>query len=92
MEGKQLWFKRKWYGWGWYPASWQGWLVTVAYVGLIIALASSVDDGSTDKEVALMVLLPSLILTAAFIRVAYATGERPRWQWGRPRDEDGSSS
>ena len=33
------WFKRKWFGWGWTPATWEGWVATIIYVGVIIALA-----------------------------------------------------
>lgn len=29
------WFGRKKFGWGWGPASWQGWLVMAAYVVVI---------------------------------------------------------
>ena len=29
---KQLWFKAKTYGYGWYPVTWQGWLVILIYV------------------------------------------------------------
>jgi hypothetical protein len=29
------WFGRKKFGWGWGPASWQGWLVVTAYVAFI---------------------------------------------------------
>ena len=38
----QLWFKAKKYGYGWYPATWQGWLVILVYLtilGLLIYLA-----------------------------------------------------
>ena len=37
---KKLWFKAKNYGWGWYPASREGWLVTGAY--LLIVIGSSI--------------------------------------------------
>lgn len=32
------WFARKKFGWGWGPASWQGWLVTGLYVIALMAL------------------------------------------------------
>ncbi|MCX6717702.1 MAG: hypothetical protein NTU76_03445 [Candidatus Taylorbacteria bacterium] len=25
----KLWFKRKTYGWGWVPSSWEGWFVVI---------------------------------------------------------------
>lgn len=79
---KKLWFKRKAYGWGWYPATWQGWLVLALYIASTFAFSSSVDNSSTDREVFFMLVLPFLILTTALIRICYARGESPRWQWG----------
>ncbi|MFA5273116.1 MAG: hypothetical protein WC353_03055 [Candidatus Peribacter sp.] len=79
---QKLWFKRKLYGWGWVPVSWQGWLVTFGYVGIAMALALTIDDNSPTREVAFMFVLPFAILTAMFIRLAYKKGEKPRWQWG----------
>jgi len=84
---KRLWFKRKWYGWGWYPASWEGWAVTAAYAALLILFALTIDERSGPKEVAFTFLLPAAILTVSFIRICYRTGEKPRWQWGRPDEE-----
>ena len=84
---KKLWFKRKWYGWGWYPASWEGWLVTVLYVALVLAFALTVDKSSPPEEVAFTFALPMVLLTIAFIRIAYRTGEKPKWQWGKPPEE-----
>lgn len=28
------WFKRKLYGWGWTPATWQGWVTLVAFLAV----------------------------------------------------------
>ncbi|OHA59833.1 MAG: hypothetical protein A2589_03280 [Candidatus Vogelbacteria bacterium RIFOXYD1_FULL_46_19] len=83
----KLWFKRKWYGWGWYPASVEGWLVTLIYAGGVLFFASATDFNVT-KEVWLFWLLPVLLLTVTFIRLAYRFGESPRWQWGRPKKDD----
>jgi hypothetical protein len=81
-NARPLWFRRKRYGWGWTPATWQGWLVTLAYAALVVAFVATVDDRSSPREVAFTALLPIAILTAAFFRVAVRMGERPRWQWG----------
>lgn len=83
---KTLWFKRKTYGWGWTPCTWQGWAITFAYAVILIVLSSSV-NWNNEKEIMLMFVLPLIILTAAFIGIAYKTGEKPRWQWGRREDD-----
>lgn len=88
---KKLWFKRKWYGWGWYPASWEGWFVTVLYVTLIVLVALSREEaipGNPDSGSNFVVFaLPLIFLTAAFVFLAYKTGEKPKWQWGKPPEE-----
>jgi len=79
------WFKRKLYGWGWTPVTWQGWLVILVYIFAIIACALTIDDSSPPQEVMFMLVLPATLLTAALIRICYAKGEKPRWQWGIPK-------
>jgi hypothetical protein len=77
-----LWFKAKTYGWGWTPATWQGWLVTVAYIGAVFASAliflrpKPAAAGWIEYGIAI------ILLSAILIVVAFKTGERARWRWG----------
>lgn len=80
------WFKRKVWGWGWTPATWQGWLVTLVWLALILLLSFTVDETSPLREVMFTFILPTLLLTITLIRICYKTGEKPRWQWGPPKD------
>jgi hypothetical protein len=80
---KHFWFKRKLYGWGWAPVTWQGWLITFLYVGLVAVCSLTIDKSSSNSEKAFRFGLPTLFLTVAFIRTAYLKGEKPKWQWGR---------
>ena len=51
------WFKRKLYGWGWTPATWQGWLSTFVFIGLVLIVVLRFDpDTRTDREV--LTILP----------------------------------
>ncbi|MEX1112640.1 MAG: hypothetical protein WEC84_04200 [Candidatus Andersenbacteria bacterium] len=84
---KKPWFKRKLFGWGWYPASWEGWLVTLTYAALVISFARTIDENSPRQEIAFTFLLPVTFLTLLFIRIAYRTGETPQWQWGRRKED-----
>ncbi|MEZ4103999.1 MAG: hypothetical protein R3B60_01800 [Candidatus Paceibacterota bacterium] len=76
------WFKRKVYGWGWTPATWQGWAVTGVFVILVILFALTIDENSSGKELVFTLFLPVTLLTLTFLRIAYKKGEKPRWQWG----------
>lgn len=79
---KHLWFKRKIYGWGWVPVTWQGWLTTGIYIFLVVAFGLTIDEMSPPREVMFTFGLPVTLLTITFIRICYKKGERPKWQWG----------
>ncbi len=40
MESKKYWFKKRRWGYGWTPSTWQGWLAMAVSVGLIVLAAS----------------------------------------------------
>ncbi len=82
------WFKRKLFGWGWTPVTWQGWLVTFGYLALAIAFALTIDEQSTVREVMFTFVFPITLLTIVFLRIAYKTGEKPKWQWGLKDTKD----
>lgn len=86
---KEYWFKRKLYGWGWVPVKWQGWCIMLIYILLILGLASIREDailGNPDSGSNFLTFaLPIIVLTILLIVVAYKKGEKPRWQWGKPK-------
>ncbi|MBP6881479.1 MAG: hypothetical protein KBC35_02530 [Candidatus Pacebacteria bacterium] len=84
-------FKRKIWGCGWVPVTWQGWFVTFLYAALITLLVLSREEaipGNPDSGSNFLVSgLPIIVLTCLFIFIAYKKGEKPKWQWGLPKDE-----
>ncbi len=84
---EKFWFVRKTYGWGWVPATWQGVLVLIIYIFLLVLFSFMPKDYSSSKAIILNGILPVLILTVALIRICYIKGEKPRWQWGTPKDK-----
>lgn len=80
------WFKRKLYGWGWTPAKWQGWLVILVYIALIVTLVSTREEyipGNPDSGSNFLTFaLPIIVSTIVLITICYKKGEKPRWQWG----------
>ncbi len=88
---KRLWFKRKNYGWGWYPCCWQGWSVLALFTLVIligsITISSYVEARPEETTVAVpLFLVLCVALTGALFFVCYRTGEAPRWQWGPKED------
>ena len=79
MASPEYWFPAKRYGWGWgLPRTWQGWLVLLAYLTLVVA-GIPVLDGC---EGSLAYLAYAALLTAGLVAVCWAKGEPPRWRWG----------
>lgn len=78
------WFKRKLYGWGWTPATRQGWLVIL--IGLAI-LAGSVYIAEIDDAPGMVVLGVTAMVTL-FVVVGYKKGEKPKWMWGFPKKDE----
>lgn len=79
----KVWFYAKKYGWGWgLPACWQGWIVLVAYLGLLVG---GVFVFPPDRAL-LLYLLYTIVLTALLVGVCWLKGEAPRWRWGGDPD------
>ncbi len=79
---QRYWFKRKLYGWGWTPATWQGWAVLAVFaVGIFIDAFFYLQQ---DKPVEYFLVLA--VLVGAVIGIAYKKGEKPKWQWGPPSE------
>lgn len=85
-SNKKLWFKRKTYGWGWTPCTWQGWVAVFIYVLCIALFVSWLTPTDTIKQVIVKFILPLSIITLAFIELAYKKGETPKWQWGNKKE------
>lgn len=86
---KKHWFKAKRYGWGWYPATVEGWLSIAIF--LIAVTASGVllqRYTRTEKEFITLFILSVFIQSAILVFVSFRTGEKPGWRWGnKPKDE-----
>lgn len=73
----KLWFKAKCYGWGWYPSSWQGWLVILVWAILFTFSVIKMDHEWLKN------LLFIFLTTGILIWIFYKKGEKPRWRWGK---------
>lgn len=85
----QYWFKRKVYGWGWVPATAEGWTTLLVFVGLLIGDFLRIDAASHSASDTLLNFLPqAFFLSCILIAICWQTGESPRWQWGIPAKEE----
>ncbi len=76
---KDIWFKRKLYGWGWYPSTWQGFFITLVFILLLVYIAVEfLVKGKFIEYFGLLILLIILLMY-----ICYKKGEKPRWSWGK---------
>jgi hypothetical protein len=77
---KDFWFPAKRYGWGWGPpVKWQGWLVLVIYVALVVGTGFYYQPRK--HPVAFITCV--VVATALFMVIAAVKGEKPlAWRWG----------
>jgi hypothetical protein len=83
---KHLWFKRKLYGWGWTPVTWQGWAVIVGFLTVLAFDFFYIAQPLPEFDVPpIAFLLRTLLYVGVLIALCYKKGEKPRWQWGLPK-------
>lgn len=87
------WFKAKLYGWGWTPATREGWLITLTAVGVVIWHAVRFENsGLPESAVIDEVLIPTAAVVVALLVVCVWKGEPARWRWGFEDGEDKDSN
>ena len=72
----EIWFRRKSFGWGWTPATWQGWAVLGVWAILFYFAITTFEHEWLIKTIVIA------IITGLLILVCYLKGEKPKWQWG----------
>ena len=68
----KLWFKNKTYGYGWVPASWEGWVILIIYIVLLTGFIINFDSNG---------VVPAVILTIILLLICYKKGETLEWRW-----------
>jgi len=81
------WFKRKRYGWGWTPVTWQGWTLVVCLVVVVVVAAIGLGDHPSTAALAAYFVFVTLAV-AAVILLSIAKGPRRRGRWGRSPEDD----
>lgn len=80
---KKIWFKNKSYGYGWTPATKEGWLVILVFL-LILIIFEFLNFGLIQNKVFAVAfhIVFILLWSGALIYIAFKKGEKIRWQWG----------
>ena len=78
------WFKRRRYGYGWTPVTWQGWLAVVVFLAIVLSSASILEAAERNTYSSDMLLYYALIAVAVLLLLAisFIKGPSPKWRWG----------
>ncbi len=83
----KIWFKAKRYGYGWYPASWEGWLIlAVFFVLMFIPVPIIASLTNSDAEFTLVYIPVVIVVSGLLVLVAYLKGEPAKWRWGDSKE------
>jgi hypothetical protein len=75
MQTSKYWFPAKRVGWGWgFPVTWQGWLVLIAYLALVVGGIPVVQVTKGD----IAYLLYVVFLTVVLVAICWLKGEPQR--------------
>lgn len=86
----RYWFKRRRYGWGWIPSTWQGWLVVAWFVVILIGgsvLLVETPRNTFSVEAAQYLTLVGVAVIGLVV-VSWAKGPRPKWRWGAKKTDN----
>lgn len=84
------WFKRKRYGWGYTPSTWQGWVTVGLYVVIALGLALTLVELPEDtaaREIGFFGLF-MVLATIGFVQITIKKGPKPKWRWGRSPEDN----
>jgi len=76
------WFVTKTYGWGWVPATWQGWAVTALYIVFITWDTAHIEAAANSIPDVFPFVSRVFLATIVLLGICFFTGEKPRWRWG----------
>lgn len=85
-QSTNYWFKRRRYGWGWVPVTWQGWITLIAFLGVVIAAAATQlpakpEQPSQSELIQFFAIFTTAVL--ALIAICAVKGPVPHWRWGK---------
>lgn len=81
---KPLWFKAHTYGYGWTPATWQGWLLLAIMLFLSVFVGFLVSDhAGTINQIIIDAFPFWFLIITTFFAIVHRTGDKAHWHWGK---------
>jgi hypothetical protein len=86
---KKLWFKRRRFGYGWTPVTWQGWLTIAVFLLVVFAGLLLIPANSKTPVIDMFIYLAFVALAIlGLVYVATKKGPSPKWRWGKKHDDN----
>lgn len=86
----KLWFKRRRYGWGWTPVTWQGWLSVVIFLAIVVScivtLPFKPHEPTSGQILLALIYIGSAILI--LLGVSFMKGPSPKFRWGKKETDN----
>lgn len=80
QRNSRYWFKAKRYGFGWYPASRQAWVILCVYF-VVFGILMWIFETNVEKYM-IFYSVSVFCITAILVYISYKTGEPAKWRWG----------
>tara|TARA_Y100000310_G_scaffold217822_1_gene218934 strand:+ start:24408 stop:24641 length:234 start_codon:yes stop_codon:yes gene_type:complete len=74
----KYWFKQKRFGYGATPSSWEGWLITIFFILLVIGRTIELQNNTPRLIIELILIIIPLIIISK-----YKTEGGWKWRWGK---------
>jgi hypothetical protein len=84
---KKLWFRAKTYGWGWFPATWQGWGILILFVLYELFLTLLIGKSLDSRAGVTSLIFLTLLAISILLVICYKFGETPHWSWGEKKNQ-----
>lgn len=89
-KNRVYWFKRRRYGYGWTPVTWQGWLVIILFMAIVLSASVVLGDTprntlSSDVLIYIALLFMAVVL---LVFISVKKGPSPKWRWGVKKNDN----
>lgn len=86
MENKKYWFKRKRYGYGFYPVTKKGWALILIYIILLTVISLMWEKNILINN--LTYTLSTLGLTTILLYLSFKNSPKAKWRWGSKKEDN----
>ena len=83
-KNRRYWFKRRRYGYGWIPVTWQGWAAVLVFLAVVLSGVIALKDTSNNALSAEAFIYLAFLAgsTVLLVIISFMRGPKPKWRWG----------